>query len=93
MIFGRFLFGTGGEVLTTIIFTWVAQRFEGKSQILPNFIVIVSFRFGLLGNAFLNPWLASTYEIEYTMYFGSTITIFGCLSLTVAFMLDEFQKR
>lgn len=47
----------------------------------------------MLGNVFVNPWLAKTYEIEYSMYVGSTFTVFGCLCLVLAYMIDEYGKR
>ena len=90
MCLGRFIFGFGGEVVSTIYFVYIIETLKEKSTVMPILTVLGFTRLALTLNAYLFPWLCDKYGTEYTIYFGNIIAFIGNLCITCNYCLTDY---
>lgn len=87
MIFGRFLFGLGGESINITVSTLIVTWFKGSEVSLAQSINLSMIRMASILNAFLTPRIASQ-SIYNAFIFGVCVCLFSMASTIVVMIID-----
>lgn len=90
MIFGRVLFGIGGESLSVAQTRMTTKYFRGRELALALGVNLSVARLGSVANDLLSPYLAVKFSVPFAVYFGLTTCL---LSLLCSFTLSRLDRR
>ena len=86
-VFGRFVFGLGGESLTVVQNTFVIRWFSGKYLALVFGLVLAFARIGSSINFAVTPTLTD-YGVPFSVWFGAGVCVFSFLMCLLLVTLD-----
>jgi hypothetical protein len=92
ILFGRFIFGLGGESLMVSITTLLTSWFEGKELAFSLSLMFSFARLGSAGNAFISPFIAYDKGIAIVFWFGTLLCFFSFVSTMLVVVLDQLFK-
>ena len=92
ILFGRFIFGLGGESLMVSIVTLLTSWFEGKELAFSLGLMLFFARIGSAGNAWLSPSIAIYKGVSIVFWFGTLLCFFAFISTLFVVVLDQVFK-
>jgi hypothetical protein len=92
ILFGRFVFGLGGESLMVCITTLLTSWFEGKELAFSLSLMFSFARLGSAGNAFVSPSIAYEKGVAIVFWFGTLLCFFSFVSTMFVVVLDQHFK-
>eukprot|EP01126_Amoeba_proteus_P029551 TRINITY_DN2915_c0_g1_i7.p1 TRINITY_DN2915_c0_g1~~TRINITY_DN2915_c0_g1_i7.p1 ORF type:complete len:410 (+),score=32.05 TRINITY_DN2915_c0_g1_i7:206-1435(+) len=90
-VFGRFVFGCGGESLTVVQNTFTARWFDGKRMALAFGIIVAFSRIGTAVNFLLTPTFTSL-GVPFALWIGTEMCMMSFLAVGFVSLLDWYGE-
>ena len=92
ILFGRFVFGLGGESLMVSLLTLLASWFEGKELAFSLGLMFSFARLGSASNAWVSPFIAYDKGVALAFWFGVVLCFFSFVCTLFVVVLDQLFK-
>lgn len=93
MIFGRFLFGLGGESLGVTMQVIINKWFVGSELSFANSVNLSLIRSATVLNTIVSPRIAQHYGMTSAFAFGFLITVLSAGGLVLLLFIDSYIER
>jgi MFS family permease len=92
ILFGRFVFGLGGESLMVSLLTLLTSWFEGKELAFSLGLMFSFARLGSASNAWVSPSIAYDKGVAIVFWFGALLCFFSFVCTLFVVVLDQLFK-
>jgi MFS family permease len=92
ILFGRFVFGLGGESLMVSLLALLASWFEGKELAFSLGLMFSFARLGSASNAWVSPSIAYDKGVSIVFWFGTLLCFFSFVCTLFVVVLDQLFK-